>query len=83
MRITFHGAVRNVTGSAHLVETNGSRILLETGLFRRSIRFYLADKHTIPRWQPHSVLNFRCDCALVFRVDTDADKTAFYRTGSN
>lgn len=32
MKITFHGAARNVTGSKHLVETNGCRILLDCGL---------------------------------------------------
>ena len=33
MRITFHGAARQVTGSAHLLEINGSKILLDCGLF--------------------------------------------------
>ncbi|AMV36252.1 MBL fold metallo-hydrolase [Planctomyces sp. SH-PL62] len=33
MRITFHGATRQVTGSAHLLEIGGSRILLDCGLF--------------------------------------------------
>ncbi len=34
MKISFHGGVREVTGSRHLVEANGSRILLECGLFQ-------------------------------------------------
>ena len=34
MRITFHGAARAVTGSQHIVETGGRRILLECGLFQ-------------------------------------------------
>jgi metallo-beta-lactamase family protein len=34
MQIQFHGAVRTVTGSAHLVTANGSRILLDCGLFQ-------------------------------------------------
>ncbi len=33
MRITFHGATRQVTGSAHLLEIDGRRILLDCGLF--------------------------------------------------
>lgn len=34
MRITFHGAAREVTGSMHLLEVNNKRILLECGLFQ-------------------------------------------------
>lgn len=34
MRITFYGAAREVTGSMHLVEVNGQRILLECGMFQ-------------------------------------------------
>jgi metallo-beta-lactamase family protein len=34
MQLTFHGAVRTVTGSMHLVEANGQRILLDCGLFQ-------------------------------------------------
>lgn len=33
MRITFHGATRQVTGSAHLLEIGDRRILLDCGLF--------------------------------------------------
>jgi metallo-beta-lactamase family protein len=33
LRITFHGAARQVTGSAHLLEIAGHRILLDCGLF--------------------------------------------------
>ncbi len=34
MRITFCGAAETVTGSCHLVETDGLRILLDCGLFQ-------------------------------------------------
>lgn len=34
MQITFYGAARSVTGSMHLLEVNGHRILLDCGLFQ-------------------------------------------------
>lgn len=34
MQITFHGAAQEVTGSMHLVEINGQRILLECGFYQ-------------------------------------------------
>lgn len=34
MRITFHGAAREVTGSMHLIEVNNQRILLECGMYQ-------------------------------------------------
>src|SRR5687768_245056 len=34
MKITFHGAARTVTGSQHLVEVNGHRILLDCGFYQ-------------------------------------------------
>ena len=33
MRITFHGATRQVTGSCHLLEIEGRKVLLDCGLF--------------------------------------------------
>ena len=34
MKITFHGAAKTVTGSQHLLDVNGYRIMLDCGLFQ-------------------------------------------------
>lgn len=34
MRLNFHGAAHTVTGSQHLVELNGARLLLDCGLYQ-------------------------------------------------
>ncbi len=34
MRLNFHGAAQTVTGSQHLLETNGSKLLLDCGLYQ-------------------------------------------------
>ena len=34
MKINFHGAAHTVTGSQHLLEINGHRLLLECGLYQ-------------------------------------------------
>ena len=34
MKIHFHGAARSVTGTRHLIEVNGHKILLDCGLYQ-------------------------------------------------
>ena len=34
MKLTFHGAAKTVTGSQHLIDVNGHRIMLDCGLFQ-------------------------------------------------
>ncbi len=34
MRLTFYGAAQEVTGSMHLIEVNGKRVLLECGMYQ-------------------------------------------------
>src|SRR5512134_2900667 len=54
MRINFHGAAHTVTGSQHLLEINGHRLLLDCGLYQgRRSETYLRNLDFI--YDPHSV----------------------------
>jgi metallo-beta-lactamase family protein len=48
MDITFHGAVRTVTGSQHLIRANGQQILLDCGFFQGSRQESYERNRTLP-----------------------------------
>jgi len=48
MRISFHGAAREVTGSCHLVETDGARLLLDCGLIQGGQERHERNREPLP-----------------------------------
>ncbi|MEA3356063.1 MAG: MBL fold metallo-hydrolase [Candidatus Bipolaricaulota bacterium] len=48
MKLTFCGAAKTVTGSCHLVETNGLKILLDCGLFQGSREIEERNRQAFP-----------------------------------
>jgi metallo-beta-lactamase family protein len=48
VEITFHGAVRTVTGSQHLLSVRGHRLLLECGLFQGRRKEAFARNRNLP-----------------------------------
>ncbi len=48
MEITFHGAVRTVTGSQHLLSVDGRKLLLECGLYQGKRQETFARNRTLP-----------------------------------
>ena len=56
MHITFYGAVREVTGSMHLVTTQHDRILLDCGMFQGR-RKEAAEKNRVMPIDPRILTN--------------------------
>ena len=56
MQITFLGAVREVTGSMHLISSDTSRILLDCGMFQGR-RKESAEKNRVLAFDPQIITN--------------------------
>ena len=65
MRLTFHGAAQEVTGSMHLLEVNGQRILLDCGLYQGRRGDTYARNLNFP-WEPQSI-----DCVVLSHAHID------------
>ena len=65
MKLSFHGAASDVTGSCHLVETGGHRILVDCGLFQGS-RELQEDNSAPLGFEPASL-----DCVLLTHAHLD------------
>ncbi len=48
MKLGFHGAAQTVTGSMHLVEVNGSKLLLDCGLYQGKRKEAIEKNRTFP-----------------------------------
>jgi len=64
-RITFHGAAETVTGSRHLIEANGKKILIDCGLFQGSRELSARNRMPFPV-NPHSI-----DAVVLTHAHTD------------
>ena len=65
MRLTFHGAAQEVTGSMHLLEVNGQRVLLDCGLHQGRRRDSYARNLNFP-WEAESI-----DCVVLSHAHID------------
>jgi metallo-beta-lactamase family protein len=54
MKIRFYGAARTVTGSQHLLEVNGNKLLLECGIFQGKRRDFYERNRSFP-FDPRSL----------------------------
>jgi metallo-beta-lactamase family protein len=62
--VTFLGAARNVTGSRHLVDTGGARVLVDAGLYQER-------EHAPRNWDPFFVAPSTVDAVLLTHAHVD------------
>ncbi len=65
MQVTFHGAAREVTGSCHLIEVDGSRILLDCGMIQGGKERHARNREPFP-FDPTSI-----DCVVLSHAHID------------
>jgi metallo-beta-lactamase family protein len=65
MKISFHGAAQTVTGSQHLIEVNGKKIMLDCGLFQGK-RKESFERNRSEIWQGESI-----DCLVLSHAHID------------
>lgn len=65
MKISFHGAAQTVTGSQHLIEVNGKRIMLDCGLFQGK-RKESFERNRTEVWQNKDI-----DCLILSHAHID------------
>ena len=65
MKLSFHGAARSVTGSRHLLEMPGNRILLDCGLFQGLKELRLMN------WRPPAFEPKRLEAVLLTHAHID------------
>src|SRR5210317_1419987 len=65
MRLTFLGAAGTVTGSRHLVEVNGKRLLVDCGLFQGP------KKNRLKNWEPFPVEPSSIDAVMLTHAHID------------
>ncbi len=64
MKLRFLGAVRNVTGSRHMLEVNGTRILVDCGLYQER-------QFESRNWEPFDVPAASIDAVLLTHAHLD------------
>ncbi len=65
MRVTFMGAAGTVTGSRHLVEVNGKRLLVDCGLFQGT------KQNRLKNWEPLPVDPTSIDAVILTHAHID------------